>query len=382
MNYIPLTRPFIRREEEEEVVDALRSGLIATGPKTEQFERELALYLDRKHAIGTNSCTAALHLGLLALGVGEGDEVVTTPMTFVATVNSIVYTGAKPVFVDVEPDTLDIDPVLIEKAMTARTKAIVVTHLYGHPCEMDGILEIGRRHGVKVIGDCAHAIEAEYKGKKVGSLGAIGCYSFYATKNLTTGNGGMLVTDDDSVAHSVQTLRDHGMSPGAWTRYHTGELQEYPMTNLGYKYIMWDIPAALGLQQLRRLDQRHEKRLEIAVKYDTALRSLSEHVEVLHPRSHVKHAYHLYVIRLNGIDRDRVASEMETRGIGVGIHYRPVHLEPYYRQRFQHSDGGFPVAEDAGARVLSLPFWPEIKEEEVDRVVETLENVISDNRSQ
>lgn len=381
MNYIPLARPFIRREEEEEVVDTLRSGLIATGPKTEQFERELALYLGRRHAMGTNSCTAALHLGLLALGVGAGDEVVTTPMTFVATVNPIVYIGAKPVFVDVEPDTLDIDPVLIEEAITARTKAIVVTHLYGHPCEMDEISEIAQRYGLKVIGDCAHAIEAEYKGKKVGSLGAIDCFSFYATKNLTTGNGGMLMTDEDSVAHLVQSLRDHGMSPGAWARYHTGELEGYPMTNLGYKYIMWDIPAALGLQQLRRLEQRHKKRLEIAAKYNAALGSLSEHVEVLHPRSHVKHAYHLYVIRLNGIDRDRVAPEMEARGIGVGIHYRPVHLEPYYRQRFKHSDGEFPVAEDAGARVLSLPFWPEMKQEEVERVVETLESVISENRS-
>jgi len=302
-------------------------------------------------------------------------------MTFVATANAIIYVGARPVFVDVEPDTTNIDPVCIEEAITERTKAIIPVHLYGHPCEMDKILDIAKRHDLKVISDSAHAIEAEYKGRKVGSLGLIDCFSFYATKNLATGNGGMLVTDDDGVAQLVQSLRDHGMSSGAWARYHTGEFQEYPMTNLGYKYIMWDIPAALGLHQLRRLEQRHKMRLEIATKYDTALESLTNYVEVLHPRSHVKHAYHLYVVRLKGVNRNWVASEMEARGIGVGVHYRPVHLEPFYRERYGHSPGEFPVAEDAGARVLSLPFWPEMKEEEILRVVETLGEVTKESQN-
>jgi len=381
MQFIPLTKPFIGKEEEEEVIDTLRSGLTATGPKTERLEREFAAYLGRRHAVGTNSCTAALHLSLLALGIGTEDEVVTTPMTFVATANAIIYVGARPVFVDVEPDTTNIDPVCIEEAITERTKAIIPVHLYGHPCEMDKILDIAKRHDLKVISDSAHAIEAEYKGRKVGSLGLIDCFSFYATKNLATGNGGMLVTDDDGVAQLVQSLRDHGMSSGAWARYHTGEFQEYPMTNLGYKYIMWDIPAALGLHQLRRLEQRHKMRLEIATKYDTALESLTNYVEVLHPRSHVKHAYHLYVVRLKGVNRNWVASEMEARGIGVGVHYRPVHLEPFYRERYGHSPGEFPVAEDAGARVLSLPFWPEMKEEEILRVVKTLGEVTKESQN-
>jgi len=380
MQFIPLTKIFIGKEEEEEVIDTLRSGLIATGPKTERLEREFAAYLGRKRAIGTNSCTAALHLGLLALGIGVGDEVVTTPMTFVSTVNSIVYVGAKPVFVDVEPDTMNIDPARIEEAITERTKAIMPIHLYGHPCDMDRILDIAERHSLKVIGDCAHAIEAEYRGKKVGSLGLVDCFSFYATKNLAMGNGGMLVTDDDNVAQMIQSLRDHGMSSGAWTRYHTGEFQEYPMIYLGYKYIMWDIPAALGLHQLRRLEERHRKRLEVAAKYNAALEPLGTYVEVLHPRREMSHAYHLYVVRLKGVDRNRVASEMETRGIGVGVHYRPVHLEPFYRERYGHLSGEFPVAEDAGARVLSLPFWPEIKEEEILRVVDTLSDVIKEFR--
>jgi dTDP-4-amino-4,6-dideoxygalactose transaminase len=382
MQFIPLTRPFVGKEEEEEVINTLRSGLIATGPKTERLETEFAAYLGRKHALGTNSCTAALHLGLLALGIGTGDEVITTPITFISTVNSIVYTGANPVFVDVEPETLNIDPACIEVAITERTKAIMPVHLYGHPCEMDKILDIAQRHGLKVVSDCAHAIEAEYWGKKVGSLGLADCFSFYATKNLAMGNGGMLATDDDSVAQLLQSLRDHGMSSGAWARYHTGEFQEYPMIHLGHKYIMWDIPAALGLHQLRRLEQRHQKRLALAAKYEAALKPLDDYVKVLHPRRWIRHAYHLYVVKLEGVDRNRVASNMEARGIGVGVHYRPVHLEPFYRERYQHSPGKFPVAEDAGARVLSLPFWPEMTDEEMFRVVETLVSVVEECRGQ
>lgn len=381
MDIMPLVRPFVGPEEEQEVIDTLRSGLIATGPKTERFEGQFAAYLGRRHAVGTDSCTAALHLGLLALGIGPGDEVLTTPLTFVATANSIIYTGARPVFVDVEPDTLNIDPVRIEAAITERTKAIMPVHLYGHPCEMDKILDIARRYGLKVVGDCAHAIEAEYRGKKAGSLGDIDCFSFYATKNLATGNGGMLVTDDDDVAEAVRTLRDHGMSAGAWARYHTGEFKHYEMTRLGYKCIMWDIQASLGLHQLRRLEQRHGKRLEVAARYDSLLKPLNAQVEPLRRRNHVKHAHHLYAVRLKGVKRDWVASQMEAGGIGVGVHYRPVHLEPFYREKYGHSLGEMPVAEDAGARLLSLPFWPEMTEPEVVRVVGRLRDVISGSQN-
>jgi len=372
MEHIPLAVPFIGPEEEEEVRETLRSGLIGTGQKTERLEREFAVYQGRTHGVGTNSCTAALHLGLLALGIGPGDEVITTPMTFVSTVSAILYTGASPVFVDVEPDTLNIDPARVEEAVTKRTRAVLPVHLYGHPCDMDRIVDIAQRYNLKVVSDCAHAIEAEYRGKKVGSYGEVSCFSFYATKNLTTGNGGMLVTDDDDVAGIVQSARDHGMASGAWTRYHTGEFAEYPMVQLGFKYIMWDVPAALGLQQLRRIEPRHGRRLELSRRYYSALEPLAEYVEVMRPQEHVRHAYHLFVVKLRGVRRDRVAAEMQAGGIGVGVHYRPVHLEPFHRETYGHHPGEFPVAEDAGERVLSLPFWPEMSESAVHRVVDAL----------
>jgi dTDP-4-amino-4,6-dideoxygalactose transaminase len=380
MEEIPFTKTLIGKEEEEEVMDTLRSALIGTGVKTEQLEREFAAYQGTRHAIGTNSCTAALHLSLHALGVGPGDEVITTPMTFVSTASSIVYTGATPVFVDVEPDTLCIDPACIEAAITERTRAIIPVHLYGQPCDMDSILDIARRHNLKVVSDGAHAVETKYRGRKVGSLGDTACYSFYATKNMTAGNGGMLVTNDDNLTQLVQSQRDHGMASGAWTRYRTGEFQEYPMVQLGFKYIMWDIPASIAIHQLRRIEQRHQKRLEAAARYDEALKPLTDHVELLKTRENIRHAHHLYVIKLRGVNRNRVAAGMEKRGIGVGIHFRPVHLEPYYCEKHGHAPGECPVAEDAGVRVLSLPFWPEITETEILRVVETLGDVITECR--
>lgn len=381
MESIPMAKPLIGKEEEEEVLDTLRSGLIGTGVKTEKFEQEFAAYQERKHGIGTNSCTAALHLSLSAFGIGAGDEVITTPITFVATVSSIMYTGATPVFADVQPDTLNIDPARIEEAITERTRAIIPVHLYGYPCDMDRIMDIAERYNLKVISDCAHAIETEYRGKKVGSYGDTACYSFYATKNLTTGNGGMLVTDNDEITRIIQSTRDHGMASGAWTRYNTGEFQEYPMIYKGYKYIMWDIPASLGLQQLKRVEQRHQKRVEIARQYCELLQPLSDFAEVMPTGEHIRHAHHMFVVKLKGVDRNKIAAEMENGGIGVGVHFRPVHLEPFHRQEYGHSDGEFPVAEDAGARVLSLPFWPEITREEVIRVVDTLGKAIEKNRT-
>ncbi len=378
---IPLVKPLIGPEEEQEVLAVLRSGLIGTGERTEQLEKEFARYQGRRFGIGTNSCTAGLHLSLDALGIGPGDEVITTPLTFVSTVSAIIYTGARPVFVDVEPDTLNINPAGIEAAITERTRAVIPVHLYGQPCEMDRVLEIARRHNLAVVSDCAHAIEAEYRGRKVGSLGTTAAYSFYVTKNMTAGNGGMLVTDDEHLAAIIQSRRDHGMAPGAWTRYRTGEFQEYPMVQLGFKYIAWDIPAAIAIHQLRRIEARYQKRAELAQRYYAALERLAEFVEPLCPRPHVRHAYHLFVVRLRGVDRNRVAAGLEKQGIAAGIHYRPVHLEPYHRQVYGHRPGEFPVAEDAGRRVLSLPFWPEMTQEQLTRVVNSLEDVIREVRA-
>ncbi|MBI2856787.1 MAG: DegT/DnrJ/EryC1/StrS family aminotransferase [Chloroflexi bacterium] len=372
MESLPLIRPFLGPEEEAEVIDTLRSGAIGTGPKTERFEREFAAYIGRRYALGIDSCTNALHLALVALGIGPGDQVITTPMTFVATANAIVYTGATPVFADVQPHTLNIDPACIEEAVTERTKAIIPVHLYGHPCDMDEILDIARRRRLSVVSDCAHAIEAEYMGKKAGSLGDAACFSFYATKNLATGNGGMLVTDDEGTADLIKVIRDHGMSAGAWARYRSGEFKHYQMTHLGYKCIMWDLQAALGLHQLGRIESRHAARVRIAAAYDEQLRPLKDFVRPLAAGKHVKHARHMYAVLLRGVDRDAVASRMQERGIDVGVHYRPVHLEPFYRERYGHRPGEYPVAEEAGENLLSLPFWPEMGEETVARVVRAL----------
>lgn len=382
MEFIPVAKPFIGVEEEQEIIDTLRSGFIGTGPKTAQFEKEFAAYIGRKHALGIDSCTNSMHMTFVAMGIGKGDEVITTPMTFVATANSVVYTGATPVFVDVQPDTMNIDPVRIEKAITPRTKAILPVHMYGHPCDMDEIVAIAKRHNLKVVCDCAHAIEAEYKGKKVGSYGDAACYSFYATKNLATGNGGMMVTDDDAIADTIVIIRDHGMSAGAWARYYTGEFKHYQMTHLGYKCIMWDLQASLGLQQLRRIESRHIKREALAALYDKKLKRLGENIQPFKTTRPVKHAHHLYPVILTGVDRDWVAGKMEEKGIGVGVHFRPVHLEPYYREVWGHKPGEFPVTEKAGEKLLSLPFWPEMKEEELNRVVDTLDEVIKEALNQ
>ena len=378
MEFIPLIKPFMGLEEEQEVTDSIHSGLIGTGPKTDRFEKEFAGYIGRKYAIGTDSCTNAMHMALVAFGIGPGDEVITTPLTFVSTVNSIVYTGATPVLVDIEPDTFNINPELIEKAITKRTRAVMPVHLYGHPCEMEKIIKIAASHNIKVISDCAHAIEAEYQGKKVGSWGDAACFSFYATKNLATGNGGMLATDDARLADLIKIIRDHGMSAGAWSRYYEGEFKHYQMTHLGYKCIMWDLQAALGLQQLRRIEQRHIQRLQLAEMYRDLLQPLAEFIEPLHPRKEVKHAYHLFPVMLKNLSRDRVAVRMEGDGIGVGVHFRPVHLEPYYREHFRYQPGAFPIAEMAGSKVLSLPFWPEMSKGTAHRVVRTLGKVVKE----
>ena len=377
MEFIPLVKPFIGVEEEQEIIDTLRSGLIGTGPKTAKFELEFAQYEQRKRAVGIDSCTNSLHLAMVALGIGPGDEVITTPMTFVATVNSIVYTGATPVFVDVDPETLNVSPERIEKAITRKTKAIIPVHLYGHPCEMDEIIAIAKHHGLKVISDCAHAIEAEYKGKKVGSLGDVACYSFYATKNLATGNGGMLVTDDDQLADEVTIIRDHGMSSGAWNRYYSGEFKHYQMTHLGYKCIMWDLQASLGLQQLKRIEVRHAKRLSLQNRYREKLQKLGDSVQMVTSDRPVKHAHHLFPVLLKGLNRDSVAAKMEAQGVGVGVHYRPVHLEPYYQEKHGHHPGEYPIAEQAGQNLLSLPFWPEMSDEQMTKVTDTLAAVIA-----
>ena len=375
MESIPLFTTVLGSEEINSVIETMKSGNIGTGNKTELFESDFAKYIGVKHAIGMDSCTNSLHLALRGLGIGPGDEVITTPLTFVATVNSILYTGAIPVFADIDPNTLNISPLSIEKKITSKTKAILPVHIYGNPCDMDEILEIAKLNKLKIVSDCAHAIEAEYKGQKVGNLGDAACFSFYATKNLTTGNGGMLVTNDKNLAEYCRIVRDHGMAAGAWSRYQTGEMQHFEMVELGYKCIMWDVQASIGFNQLKLLEERNIKRQQIAQRYEAAFCE-NKNIELLERDKNNKHAFHMYVIKLLNLDRDLIATEIEKKGVSVGVHYRPVHLEPYYANKFPDNIGKFPIAEEMGEKILTLPIWPELSPELQQHVIDVLQEVL------
>lgn len=384
-NFLPFHKPSLGKEEEEEIIDTLRSGWLSRGPKTEKFERMFAEYCKVKHAIGLNSCTAALHLGLIALNIGKGDEVITTPMTFAATVNVIVNVGAKPVFVDVEPETLNIDVTQIEEKITPKTKAILPVHFIGQPCKMDQILRLANDYNLFIIEDAAHAIESIYKGRKIGGIGNCTAFSFYATKNITTGEGGMLTTNDEEVAEKVRVLSLHGLSKGAWKRYHTKEFSHYEVLYPGYKYNMSDLQASLGIHQLRKIEQFWKRRREIVQKYNEAFKDMPE-VSLIPqiPSEGSKNAYHLYVIviktELLKVTREQVASALKAENIGVGVHYRAVHLQPYYTKNFKYRKGSFVNAEYASERVLSLPLYPSLTDEDVEDVITALKKVIQHYR--
>lgn len=371
MNYIPFSRPEIGDEEVAEVVDTLRGGWLTMGPKTERFEAAFAEYVCARHAVAVASCTAALQLSLAAAGIGPGDEVITSPMTFVSTANVVVHLGATPVFVDIAPGTLNIDHTRIERAITARTKAIVPVHFAGQACEMDAILDVARRHGLRVIEDAAHAVGAEYDGARVGSIGDATCFSFYATKNLTTGEGGMIATDDEELAQKARILRFHGISSDAWKRYSKEGSQHWEAVFVGYKENMTDIQASIGLHQLRKLDRMIERRAEIAEAYDQELKDV---VEVPARLPNRRHAHHLYVVQAD--NRDKVREDLAQAGVGTGIHFRAVHLHAIYRERYGLRPGGFPEAGAASDRVLSLPLFPSLSGDDIRRVTEAVRRVI------
>jgi dTDP-4-amino-4,6-dideoxygalactose transaminase len=376
---VPFHRPSIGPEEEAEVLATLRSGWLTTGPRTKQFERDFASYVGAKHAVGLSSCTAALHLALLTSGVEPGDEVITSPITFAATANVIEHVGARPVFVDVESATLNIDPGLVEGAISSRTRAIVPVHFAGHPCDMRGILEIADRQGISVVEDAAHAVGASYGGRKIGSIGRATAFSFYATKNMTTGEGGMLTTDDDSLADRARILSLHGISRDAWKRYTAEGYRHWDILEPGFKYNMFDLQAALGLHQLAKLDGFIEHRRRWVERYDAAFADVP-HVRPLECRADVRCAHHLYVLRFDvdalGMRRDRIMSILQAQGVGIGVHFRPVHLHPYYRDKYGYRPGTLPVAERAGDRCVSLPLFPTLTEAEVDQVIETVGRVV------
>lgn len=370
--------PSLGEEEWNEVLDTLRSDWITTGPKTDRFENEFAAFIGAPAALAVFSATDAMQVALAALGVGPGDEVITTTMTFCSTAHVIEHVGAKPVFVDVEPDTLCIDPEAVRSAITPRTKGILPVHLYGHPCEMNAILEMADRAGLFVLEDAAHALPAKYEGRTVGTMGTATAFSFYATKNITTGEGGMLVGDKTLIARA-RTWSLHGMSRDAYTRYSAEGSWFYEVVLPGFKCNMTDIQASLGLQQLRKLPKFQARRREVVDRYNAAFASVAE-LETPIERSNVESSLHIYPLRLNldrlRIDRRRFIEELKARKIGASVHFIPVHYHPYYRDRYGYLPEQFPVAWANYQRLVSLPLHPGLADNDVSDVIETVLEIV------
>ena len=366
-------------EEINEVVDTLKSGWITTGPKTRKFEDMVRSYVGSKHTVALNSCTAGLHLSLIAAGVGSGDEVITTPFTFAATANVIVHVGAKPVFVDVQKDTFNIDPLLIEKAITKKTKAIIPVHYGGHPCDMDEILKIAKKHHLVVIEDAAHAIGANYKGKNIGTISDYTAFSFYATKNITTAEGGMVCLKDKAAEEKIKIMSLHGMNRDAWKRYDKGGYWYYEIKYPGFKYNMTDIQASMGIHQIKKLDKFIGKREKVAQFYNKSFKDLPE-IKVPIVKKYVKHARHLYSIMLDvskvKIDRDQFFKALDAENIGTSVHFIPVHLHPYYRDTFNFQRGDYPNAEYIFDRIISLPMNPTMTKKDMEDVVKAVRKII------
>lgn len=381
VNFLVFGSPLIGEEEIAEVVATLRSGWIGTGPRVAQFEAGMSEYTGAKHAVAVSSCTAALHLSLLVLGVGAGDEVITTPMTFAATANAIIHAGAKPVFVDVNRETMLLDAEKIEAAITTRTKVIMPVHLAGRVCAMDEIQKIARKHGLFVVEDAAHCIEGRYRGRRVGSISDLTCFSFYVTKNLTTGEGGMVTTDNSEWASRLRTLALHGMDAHAYTRFSDHGYRHYQVVEAGYKNNMTDIQAAMGIHQLRRIETSWERRNQIWNEYQEALANLP----VRRPaadESGIRHARHLYPVLVHqeecGKSRDQLLEYFTQHRIGTGVHYTPVHLHPFYRKTFGYGEGDYPNAEWIGKSTVSLPLSAKLEDGDVRDVVNILENFLGD----
>jgi dTDP-4-amino-4,6-dideoxygalactose transaminase len=370
--------PLIGEEEIAEVVDSLRSGWVGTGPKVRAFEQALESYLGVAHCRCVSSCTAALFLALLALGVGPGDEVLVPAMTFVASANAVEHAGATPVLVDSLPGSGLIDLDAAERAITARTRAVMPVHLAGRPVDMDRLAALRDRYGLLVIEDAAHAIGAEWRGRKLGSLGNLTAFSFYVTKNITTIEGGALVTDDPAIAAEVERLALHGLSLGAWQRFSDAGFRHYEVVRPGYKYNLTDVQASLGLHQLRRLEEWIERRAELWERYDELLAGLPLH-RPLPPEPRTRHSRHLYQVLLEPdapLSRDQLLDALARRKIGTGVHYRGVHLHPFYRDRYGLRPEQFPVASSISERTLSLPLSPKVSEADQDDVVAALREVL------
>lgn len=378
-DFIVFGSPKIEQAEIDEVVATLKSGWLGTGPKVARFEEEMRKYKGAAYSAALNSCTAAIHLSILALNIRPGDEIITTPLTFCATVNAIIHAGATPVLADVNPNTMNIDPMQIAKKITKRTKALLPVHFAGRPCDMDSIMAIAVRHKLKVVEDCAHAIETQYKGKHVGTFGDFGCLSFYVTKNIVTGEGGMVLAKKKEDLSKIKILGLHGMSADAWKRFGDSGYQHYYVAEAGFKYNMMDIQAAIGIHQLSRIDKYWKKREDI---WHTFLNEFSQ-LPIQLPANiekGTKHAYHLFTILIDkeksGISRDEFLNAMTGKRIGVGVHYLSIPEHPYYQNRFGWKPEDYPNAMNIGRQTVSLPVSAKLSDEDIKYIVSSVKDIL------
>ncbi|HEU4642426.1 MAG TPA: DegT/DnrJ/EryC1/StrS aminotransferase family protein [Gemmatimonadaceae bacterium] len=378
-SFLPFSRPTIGEEEIAELLDSLESGWITTGPKVERFQERFAEYVGGRHAAALSSATAGLHLALLAHGIGPGDEVITTPMTFAATLNLIVLVGATPVLADIDRRTLQVRVEEVERRVGPRTRAVIPVHYVGQPVDLDPLLDLARRHGLTVIEDAAHAVGTEYRGRKIGSFPTTSVFSFHPNKNITTGEGGMLVTPDEEVFERVSLLKFHGMDRNAWKRFDRAGSPRYDIALPGYKYNMMDIQAALGLHQLPKLEGFIAARRRLAERYQEAFRELDALIlpePVPYP---ARHAWHLYTPLVNldalTIDRDRFIQELKARNIGAGLHYVAAHEFSFYRDTFGWRPDDFPDAHFVSERIVSLPLYPRLSDDDQADVIEAVRDI-------
>jgi len=373
--FLPFALPDIDETELAEVREALLSGWVTTGPKTRQFEAEFAAAVNAKHAIAVNSCTAAMHLALEAIGLERGDEVITTPYTFAATAEVIRYFDARPVLVDICPDDFNLNPTLLEAAITPRTKAIIPIHIAGLPADLDGIQVVAQKHGLAVIEDAAHAFPTTYKGRMIGQISDFTCFSFYATKTITTGEGGMICTDNDAWAERCRIMALHGISKDAWKRYTAEGSWYYEIVAPGFKYNMTDVAAAMGLAQLRKATAMWQRRRDIAQIYNQAFANHPA-LQIPTDRPDSQHAWHLYMLRLHPdqlpLDRAQFITQLKEKNIGSSVHFIPLHLHPYYRETYGYQPDDFPMAYQEYQREISLPIYSKMSLSDVEYVIETV----------
>ncbi len=375
MKKIEFYRHNIEEEEIERVTSVLRSLFLTTGNEVAEFEGQLARFLGLPYTVAVTSCTAAMQLALIAAGIGPGDEVITTPLTFIGTANSILMAGGTPVLADVDRATGNIDPSAIEAAIGDRTRGILPVHLYGQMCDMEAIRKIADRHGLFIVEDAAHALESEWKESKVGHYGDYACFSFYATKNITSGEGGAISVKDEQQCLLLKKLRLHGMGESAVDRY-TRHFDQYDIDVFGWKYNMDNIHAAILVEQLKKAERLTEARIRIFNRYSEALGNV-EGIEIHVTRPEARHCCHLFTILVDPGRRDAIMEGIQKRGIGVSVNFYPLHLMSYYRQRFGYRPGMFPAAEEIGSRTISLPIYPKLTDDEIDYVIATVKDVVA-----